>query len=464
MNWEIVSTTQRVKITAISSTRKPAMKLLEVARQYSFWLWDFVKGGKIRAHYKDVQFILNNWPSKEAQDKRDKYLARLLNHAASTTEFYRKYQDFKSLQDFPVVNKSIIKENLEKILSDKFDKNTLHTVTTSGSTGTPFKIFQDALKRNRHTAENIYFSEQANFFIGARLYYLRIWNVINKKGFFARWMQNIVMEEIGDLSTKGIASVIEDLRKDRSTKGILAFASTYEGVCRYLNETKVDVSDIKVSSIVAMSETLPETTKQQLQQYFSCPVVCRYSNMENGFVAQQCIADNKEYHINHASFIVELLHLERDEVVKPGERGRIVITDLFNMAMPFIRYDTGDIAIMQTTSNCSLKTDVFTHIEGRKVDFLYSTNGGLLSPHVVTNTMWKYPDVIQFQFIQMGAKEYTMKMNMGEKTFMKEMNLINDLKVYFGEDAVISIEYVHEIPLLASGKRKKILNLYKKED
>jgi len=31
-----------------------------------------------------------------------------------------------------------------------------------------------------------------------------------------------------------------------------------------------------------------------------------------------------------------------------------------------------------------------------------------------------------------------------------------------GEEAIISFEYVDEIPLLSSGKRKKIVNEYKK--
>src|SRR5690606_22450004 len=96
-------------------------------------------------------------------------------------------------------------------------------------------------------------------------------------------------------------------------------------------------------------------------------------------------------------------------------------------------------------------------IEGRKVDFIYNTNNELLSPHAITNTMWKYNEVKQFQFIQKSEAIYVMKLNV-EKPLISDQEIINDLKKYLGNDASITIEYVKEIPLLSSGKRKKIVN------
>ena len=36
------------------------MKSLEKLRYYSFWGVDFLKGSKVRYHYRDVRFILEN--------------------------------------------------------------------------------------------------------------------------------------------------------------------------------------------------------------------------------------------------------------------------------------------------------------------------------------------------------------------------------------------------------------------
>jgi phenylacetate-CoA ligase len=429
-------------------------------RSSIFWLTDTLKGGKIRNHYNDVRFLFENPFAPEAVSRKDQYLAGILAHAHETVPHYQSKSALSVLADFPVVNKEIIRSDADAFISSKYKKESLFGVTTSGSTGTPFKVFKDPGKLARHQAENIYFSELAGFYPGTRLYYLRVWNTVNRKSRFLSWSQNVVMQDADDISSEKMAGFFQALKADKQSKTLLAFASTCEGITRYIEETGIKSDNLNVKSIITISETLPEHTKAKLKESFKCPVISRYSNIENGFIAQQCIEENNEYHINTASFHIELLALDEDKPVQPGEMGRVVITDLFNYAMPLIRYDTGDIATRQKDSSCSLKTPVFKSIEGRRVDFIYNTEGHLLSPHVITNTMWKYP-VRQFQFIQQSEKEYCMKLNPNNQRRPDEKNLLSDLKNYLGQDAVISFDYVDEIPLLASGKRKKIVNNYR---
>jgi phenylacetate-CoA ligase len=429
-------------------------------RSSVFWLTDRLKGGKIRNHYNDVRFLIENPFTTEAVSRKDQYLARILEHARETVPCYQSKSELSVLADFPVVNKEIIRSDADAYISSKYKKESLFGVTTSGSTGTPFKVFKDKGKLTRHHAENIYFSELAGFYPGTRLYYLRVWNSVNRKSRILSWIQNLVMYDTGYLSLEKMAGFFQSLKADKQSKTLLTYASNCEGIIRYIEETGIKADNLNVKSIITISETLPEHTKTKLKESFKCPVISRYSNMENGFIAQQCIEENNEYHINTASFHIELLAMDKDEPVQPGKMGRVVITDLFNYAMPLIRYDTGDIATLREDSSCSLKTPVFKGIEGRRMDFIYSSAGHLLSPGVIANTMWKYP-VRQFQFIQQSEKEYYMKLNPNKQGRPDEKKLLSELKNYLGEDAVISFDYVDEIPVLASGKRKKIVNNYK---
>ena len=438
------------------------MKISEALRRLIFWCMDFLAGGKVRKQYNDIKLILNNTPVDKIKGRCSSYLDRILKHATETTAFYIKYMGYKSLEDFPVINKSVIKENTDDFLSNQFQKDKLHKVTTSGSTGAPLTVWQDTGKRVRHQAENIYFSELAEYSLGSRLYYLRVWNSLNRKSMVKRLQQNIIMQDAGDLSDRNFESFIMKLKKDTSTKSVLAFSSTHEALSHYVF-SKLLPLPVKVSSLITISETLPEEAKNILKKAFNCPVISRYSNMENGFLAQQCIKDNHEYHINRASFHIELLDPEKDEPVAEGKLGRIVVTDLFNFAMPLIRYDTGDMAVMAEKSVCGAPGPVFTSVEGRKVDFIHDTKGNLLSPHVITNTMWRYSaQVRQFQFIQESSSEYIIKLNCLKSGFDRSGELITDLKHYLGQDATIGIELVDDIPVLASGKRKKIVNNYLK--
>ncbi len=133
------------------------------------------------------------------------------------------------------------------------------------------------------------------------------------------------------------------------------------------------------------------------------------------------------------------------------------MTDLYNFAVPLIRYDTGDIAIKESEKDgwtTALKT-----IQGRKVDVIYDTKGSRLTPHTWSVYMWKFNKLKQYQFIQNDAREYTLRVN-GAKGVYKDEDLVSHLKSVLGNDADITIEHVEGIPALASGKFKKTVCNY----
>ncbi|MGK7390757.1 MAG: hypothetical protein ACNS60_10405 [Candidatus Cyclobacteriaceae bacterium M2_1C_046] len=429
---------------------------MKTVRESIFWLKDFLQGQQVRRHYNDLKKIISDYRSPYSKSQREKFLKELFKHTTSTVPYYQNIKAEK-LEDFPVVDKNIMRNNLN-FLSTVFKRHNLYSTTTSGSTGTPFTIYKNPNKMKRHVAENVLFSELANYDIGTKFFYLRVWNKINKKSLLERYIQNVEVIEISNLSNEKIEKLINQIHADRSRKCLLGFSSAFEAIAKYIELYNPLVKASNINSIITMSESLSDSSRSILQNYFSCPIVSRYSNMENGFVAQQDININKKYFINHASFIVEILDLEKDIPVQEGKLGRIVITDLFNFAMPFIRYDTGDLGVVQSIKEHEERGPILMQVEGRKVDFIKNTEGELLSPHAITNTMWKYTTVLQFQFIQIDKKEYQMKLNCSEP-LENENILINDLKDYLGTDAIITIEYVQEIPLLSSGKRRKIVNL-----
>jgi phenylacetate-CoA ligase len=72
--------------------------------------------------------------------------------------------------------------------------------------------------------------------------------------------------------------------------------------------------------------------------------------------------------------------------------------------------------------------------------------------------MWKYRELAQYQFIQLSEKKYQFKLSSPNK-FDREKELVEEFRGYLGSDAEIKVTYVEEIPLLASGKRKKVVNM-----
>ena len=214
-----------------------------------------------------------------------------------------------------------------------------------------------------------------------------------------------------------------------------------------------------VKTILSSSEVLQESTRKKLKSVFGRNVVSLYSNQENGTLAQECVK-NTEFHLNTASYYFEFLKLDKDEPAELNEPARIVVTDLFNHAMPLIRYDTGDIALLKDSCECGWNTKAVKAILGRMVDCIYDTSGRVISPITITNYMWPFDKLLQFQFIQEDEKEYIIKLN-GAKGFYEDAEFINIFKGLLGQDAIIKIEHVNEVPVLSSGKRKHVVCNYK---
>ncbi len=422
---------------------------------------DWLKGAKIRKHHNAVKKINKDHDSDYAVQERTRYLSEMLQHCKETVPFYRNLGvTDNQLENFPVTNKTLIKASSVSFNSEKYTDKKTFKASTSGSTGTPFTVLHDLNKKKRHTADVRFFWESVGHNYGTRFFYLRIWTDQNKKSKLVQKSQNIVPVDVFKMDNSRIQALLEDVGSTDSPKSILGYASALDRIVKYMQRHPTDMSHAHVISIVAMSESLDAPTKKALSDYFDCPVVSRYANTECGMLAQQTADLKKDFLINLASFHIEVLHLEKDVPVKEGETGRIVVTDLFNRAMPLIRYDTGDIGVLGKSQKNGRTQYVLKKVEGRKMDTLYNTQGEPISSFTITNNMWKYIELDQYQFIQVSKKEYTFKLNAREK-FLRETELVKEFEGYLGSDAKLTVEYVDEIPLLSSGKRKKVLNKMK---
>tara|TARA_R100001369_G_scaffold92823_1_gene140193 strand:- start:4356 stop:5672 length:1317 start_codon:yes stop_codon:yes gene_type:complete len=436
-------------------------KLLNNLRVFSFWCIDWVKGGKIKNHYNDIKFILENYNSMESFEKRTQYLNNILLHATTTTPYYRHLAEFKSLNDFPVINKIIVREKYLEIQSETYLNRPKKKLQTSGSSGTPFTVLHDLNKTLRTTADAIYFSEKSGFQIGNRLYFFRRWTKKHLKSRFYYWATNITIINVMDFSDKYLSHLINTLRKDNSNITFLGYPSAFRDICKYLDKTNASPVKINMSSIIGMGEAISDYVQESMEKYFCIPVLSRYSNNENGILSQQLPHQGNYFHINWATYHIELLHPDKDIPVKHGELGRIVVTDLFNYSMPLIRYDTGDLGIMSDNNPYFNYAPAFTKIEGRKMDILYNTSGQPISSFL-TNNMECFPEIKQFQLIQEDKTKYTIKLNIDED-FAHENKLRLKLKADLGDNAELHFDYVNEIPQLSSGKRKLTINNYIKQ-
>nr|WP_299067399.1 CoF synthetase [uncultured Allomuricauda sp.] len=435
------------------------LKILEQVRKIAFWSLDALKGGNVRRHYKEIEWVQNNPSSDKSKQITTDNLSELLEHAVKTVPFYFDVSAEKiALEKFPVVNKQTVRDQFELFRSQPYIDKHNHQVLTSGSTGKPFRILHDKNKRDRNTADTLFFAKRAGFELGTKLYYLRLWDKQYNKNKIQSAVQNISAHSVDELNDENIAKIISEIENDNSSVSLLAYTSALDSICKYLDKHFDRPLKCQVSSAIAIAEALDEGVKDKVKKYFGVEVVSRYSNSENGILSQQQLnSDTGNFEINWASYKVEILDLNEDKPVELGESGRIVITDLFNYSMPLIRYDTGDVGSIYFDP--SLGSYSFAGVEGRKMDMFTNTKGAYISSHIIHHILQFRGSIQQFQFIQEDNKMYVIKLKALEKLSPKDEDaILRQYSEYFGDDARIKIKYVKDIPLLPSGKRKLVIN------
>ena len=312
----------------------------ETIRRYGFWFVDALSGGQVRQYVLDLEKKLQVNLDTSSGDLRN-----ILNHAVNTTEFYKPFRGFSNITDFPIIKKSLIKGKYDQFMSSEYKNKRLHKVSTSGSTGERFFLLQDMQKRKRVIAELIYFYEQCGFHLGYKYVYLRIWHRGNKKSKLVEIAENLIMFDCSSLSDASLDRLYELLMKDRSIKCLAGYATSLKAVAFYFEKKGYNPGMFNLEIISSGAESLEPQAKALLKKVFGCPVISRYSNNENGILAQQPI-DSDHFILNTAHYFFETLRLDTDETAPYGEPARLVVTDIYNYAMPLIRYDTEDIVIM----------------------------------------------------------------------------------------------------------------------
>ncbi|MDD3468571.1 MAG: hypothetical protein PHE53_01160 [Thermoguttaceae bacterium] len=427
-------------------------------RRVGYWIYDACfRGGAVRKNLADIERILNG--GEPLQSVVDGYRKSIFQYAMRQVPFYQSTRS-QRFEELPVINKMIIKSQPDQFMSPEYADQKLHKMSTSGSTGTPFSVYQEMNKRYRVLAEILAFHPEG-FKVRDHLVFIRGLTSATRKPAWKLWGMNMTLLDAADLSDARLDSLREDFQHYREKTMLFGYASVYERLGKYMlakgDESK---SFPHICAVITASESLSPAARDALQRVFKAPVLSRYSNQEMGILGQQL--DHEDFFVlNTASYYFEVFDLERDVPVADGTQGRIVITDLFNHAMPLLRYDTGDIGTLETKIIQGKPRRVLTTLEGRRVDLICNTRGDFMSPHTITNYLWEFPEIVQYQLIQKAQKNYEVHLNVKSK-FLQEGRLRAVLKQCLGEDAEIQISYVNEIPVMASGKRKVYVNEWKK--
>lgn len=425
-------------------------------RRNGFWIYDrlFLHGEFKRIYLETKQAYHDGIDIRDTQKK----LELLLEHASNTTRYYAPYKGIRDLEKWPIVNKRDYQKQWDNFVSTKclHDKK-CHMVHTSGSTGTPLGVLYDQRKTRRRFGTSIFLNTLADYEIGDKQINLRCWTN-REPSFLQKRATNLIPWDTSNLDEQHLRELCDVLAQKR-IKSITGYASSLAVLSEYIREEQVDCSGFEIQSIIYIGEALSLAVRKQLREQFACPVCGLYGAEELGTVGVQ-EKDSEGYYVDASGMFFEVLKLDEDVPAEDGELGRLLITDLCNYAFPIIRYNNGDTVIRKTVHLPNGRyQEYFSQIYGRTRDLIYGTDGKPRSPVMFTTKMWGIENIVQWKFVQTGKTTYKFVIN-GDQSKIDESYICGLFRNDLGADAVISFEYVDEIPVLNSGKRRCIENQY----
>lgn len=397
-----------------------------------------------------------------------------LIHAHNHSEYYKniflkynfnpyKMQSLSDLAVLPLINKDMIRKNVNKFVVDNLVKYKVHWTHTSGTTGQAlnFPLSQECFQRE-HAFRTIHYS-WGNIKLGNKIAVCAGHPVAfhdqKKPPFWTydysnKWLllsSYHLTEDNLSYYIDEIAKFSPDLLKGYpSSIYLLAVANSYYG------------KKIKPNAVYTASETLLDFQRKIIEESFECKVYVWYGTGEMCGNIVEC--EKGRLHLKYEHSFIEILDQE-NKSINPNEDGRLICTGFGNYAMPLIRYDIGDIAVKSTEEFCPCGRGgvLIDRIIGRVEDYIITPDGRFVGrlDHLFKDSI----TIKEAQIIQNSADEILIKIVPLETNYkVDEKQVIKEAKLRLGTQIKISFEYVKEIPRLKSGKFKFIVsNIEKKK-
>jgi phenylacetate-CoA ligase len=252
-----------------------------------------------------------------------------------------------------------------------------------------------------------------------------------------------------DVREANFAQFLAELRR-RKVRYLQAYSRSLLMFAEYLSNQGIEPPPLE--SAITTAECLTPDERKFIEQTLQCPTFDRYGCREFSVIASEC-ERRDGMHLAAETMLVEFVVGGRP--AQPGEVGEILVTDLLNEAMPFIRYKIGDMgAPLDGSCPCGRGLPRMQMVAGRVTDFIHTPDGRWLSGVAInTYLISQIPGIRQAQITQDQCDHLRFRLvESGQGRQAAEDFLRAQVPKMFGRDMSYSSEWVAQIPPEASGK------------
>lgn len=422
--------------------------------------------------YRETRKFLQNaqyWTKDSIESWQWKKLKEVVEHAYENVSGYRQLygehgvapQDIRTWDDFrklPFVTKELLRDNLKEFTARTIAPANRLYRTTGGSTGIPFGFFLTQDNIERELAFLNFAWERAGWIPGSLSAVLRGAFVGSERQLFN---YDPFLHEL-KLSTYQLSEQTYSSYKKKILKDRPASLQAYPSAATILGDMVIangDAGVVTFQLLLLGSENLYDWQKESLRSAFpGAKLFAWYGHAEQVLFAPMC-ESSEQFHLDPFYGFAEILDHGWNDV-NEGEPGELVGTALWNYAVPFIRYQTLDVATKGASScpECRRNFRLLERIDGRLQELILTSGGKYISMTQINMHSSVFDNVRQFQFRQQRAAEVTFNIVRGPRYSEKDSeNIRQELTRKLGGDVKLQLEFVDEIARAQNGKFRLLL-------
>ena len=430
---------------------------------------------KLRRRYSPVfweayQFLQKSklWERSRLEEYQWLEIKKLLNYAYNNTVYYqKKFSEYgiipdgiKDFDDFskkvPVLTKDDVRNNLEDLIA--LPKQKLEYVSTGGSTGIPLGFF---LEKGVTYQKTLAFEwrqfNEGGYFFGDKVAVLR--GRVLKDCFFAidRKQRRLFLSTF-DMTEENMHKYVDLINRYRP-KHIRAYPSAAEMLAKLIIHYYPGFNEDKsILSLFTSSEDLSNHQREVFSKALRLIVFDKYGNNEQCGMIGQC--KEGKYH-EYMEFAYSEFLDESNNRVKEG-KAKLISTSFVNYALPFIRYDTGDVVELDGNGECfcGMEHRLIKRINGRwKRNYqVVGRDGNLISLTALNSHSDIFDNVYRIQYLQNEKGKVTLNIVPKQSYTSKDRNRIyEELNGKLKERLELTVTEVNNVQLTKSGKYKLLV-------
>jgi phenylacetate-CoA ligase len=403
------------------------------------------------------------WDRKRLSAERDRLLAELLAVSYREVPLYRelwdrqgvKPQDVRTASDLailPLVTKDMLRAGYPSHTVRATGQRT-HEECSSGSTGRPFCVQEDAYTAGWYRASFILALQWSGWRIGDPQLQMGM-TLQRSRG---RRAKDLLLR-CHYVSAYDLTDAALDAHLERIDRRGLRHVWGYPGAVYFLARRAAQTGwNLELDAVVTWGDTLFSHYRNTIEAAFHTRVFDTYGCAEGMQISAQC-GHSGLYHVHDLDVIVEYLDDDGDAVA-PADPGNLVVTRLHPGPMPLIRYRVGDVGVAgEPTCGCGRGFSTMDSIRGRETDVVTTPSGNRLIVHFFTGVLEHFPEIDTFQVTQERPDSIVVRIVPGSGFDDRTGERVATKLKEKGADLTIEVEVVDEIPLTPAGKRRFVIN------